>query len=57
MLTAVAPSAGTGTVDVTMTTAVGTSSVDTTKDSFTYGANLALPATASASNTFQNLPD
>ena len=34
MLTAVAPSAGTGTVDVTLTTAAGTSPVDTAKDSF-----------------------
>jgi hypothetical protein len=49
--TAVAPSAGTGTVDVTVTAAAGTSPVDTTKDSFTYGTNLALLATASASNT------
>jgi hypothetical protein len=57
VLTAVAPSAGTGTVDVTVTTAAGTSPVDTAKDSFTYGTNLALLATASASNTFQNLPD
>ncbi|MFJ2198718.1 hypothetical protein [Streptomyces violaceusniger] len=51
------PSAGTGTVGVTTTTAAGTSPVDTGKDSFTYGTNFALPATASASNTFQNLPD
>ena len=35
LLTAVTPSAGTGTVDVTVTTAVGTSPVDTAKDSFT----------------------
>ena len=54
MLTAVAPSAGTGTVDVTVTTAAGTGPVDTAKDSFTY---LALLATASASSTFRNLPD
>jgi hypothetical protein len=57
LLTAVAPSAGTGTVDVTVTTAVGTSPVDTGKDPFTYGTNLSLLATASASNTFQNSPD
>jgi hypothetical protein len=41
VLTAVASSAGTGTVDVTVTTAAGTSPVDTAKDSFTYGTNLA----------------
>jgi hypothetical protein len=35
VLTAVAPSAGTGTVDVTVTAAAGTSPVDTTKDPFT----------------------
>jgi hypothetical protein len=51
------PRAGTGTVDVTVTTAAGTSPVDTAKDSFTYRTNLALLATASAGNTFQNLPD
>jgi len=50
VLTAVAPSAGTRTVDVTVTTAAGTSPADTAKDSFTYGTNLALLATASASN-------
>jgi hypothetical protein len=35
VLSAVAPSARTGTVDVTVTTAAGTSPVDTAKDSFT----------------------
>jgi hypothetical protein len=55
-LTAVGPSAGTGTVDVTVTTSVGTSPVDTARDSFTFGTGLALLATASASITFQNLP-
>ena len=40
-----------------MTTAAGTSPVDTAKDSFTHGTNLALPATGSAINTLQNLPD
>jgi hypothetical protein len=40
-----------------VTTAAGTSLVDSAKDSFTYGTNLALPATAPAGNTFQNLPE
>jgi hypothetical protein len=47
MLPAVAPSAGTGTVDVTVTTAARTSPADTAKESFAYGTNLALLPTAS----------
>ena len=57
MLTAVAPSAGTGTVDVTVTTAAGTSPVDAAKDAFTYGTNLALLATASASQPVADTGD
>jgi hypothetical protein len=36
--------AGTGTVDMTVTTAAGTSPVDTAKDSFTCDSNLVLLA-------------
>jgi hypothetical protein len=56
LLTAVAPADGTGTVDVTVTTAAGTSAVDTNRDPYTYGSNLSLLANATASDTFENLP-